>query len=125
MTATGAKPFLISLAVACTIMGILIATGMNGPQYAIPVHDFRNQSHPDNQTIRLEGTIQDIQTTSNAQEINLCSEKVCIRARIPLQITTDFHVTDDVILTGNWHDNTLWVTKVLKRCHPNNPSPSP
>lgn len=113
----GSLPIVIPLLLAGFVMFLMLVFGTESPKYSMTVDEFLADQIKDNQVVRLDGIVKDIQFKDDIRHVRLCQEQVCIQAQIPSHIKTVIQVQDNVILSGKYHHNILEVHQVLKRCH--------
>lgn len=113
----GSLPFVIPLLLAGFVIFLMLAFGTESPKYSMTVDEFLTGQIKDNQAVRLDGVIKEIQIKDDIRDVQLCHEQACIQAHIPSHIQIVIQVQDNVIFSGKYHHDVLEVQQVLKRCH--------
>ena len=99
------------------VIVLMLAIGWESQKYSMPVDEFIAAEHRVNTFVRLDGVVEKIEITSNERHVMLCQNMVCILAIVPNDLNIRFSVHDKVMMAGDYRDNVLNASEVVRRCH--------
>ena len=117
MPISGCKTVWIPLSLAALLMVLMVAMSHRGIRYDTKISDFLATQPEDGVSVRLDGVIHAMQSSNAGMHVELCDEKACLDAQIPLQFTARLHLNAHVIVSGIYREHGIQVSNVLTRCH--------